>query len=295
MDLEDLKSFAMVVLHGGFSAAERATGEARGKLSKRVVKLERELGTRLLERSTRSVRVTDVGLEVYRQCEIIADSLAATRVIADRAREDVAGLLRISSPPGVARYLGAERLSAFLDQYPQVRVEMHITSRRVDIIKEGYDIALRADVEKDTDLSLTMRQFGRGQRILVASPGFLSEIGPIEVQMLPSLPTLTVGEHAEQHRWDMIEEDGTMHRVVHRPRMYSNDSHIVREAAVNGMGIALLHELTCREDLTHGRLERVLSQLHTTEGLLHMVFATRRGMSAAQRAFIDHYAEPGAI
>ncbi|MPS70626.1 MAG: LysR family transcriptional regulator [Novosphingobium sp.] len=290
MELEDLRSFAMVVRHGGFSAAERATGEARGKLSKRVAKLERELGTRLLERSTRNVRVTDVGQEVYRQCEVIADGLAATRAIAERAREDVSGLLRISCPPGLARYLGAEGLASFLARYPQVRLDMHLTSRRVDIIREGFDIALRVDVEEETDLSLTMRQLGRSQRILVASPEFLAGLPPIGIDMLQSLPTLTIGEHAEHHRWDMTSETGERARIFHRPRLCSNDSTIVREAALDGLGVALLHEQGCRADLLQGRLLRVLPQWHTREGIVHMVFAARRGMSAAQRAFIDHYA-----
>lgn len=286
-----MRSFAMVVRHGGFSAAERATGEARGKLSKRVAKLERELGTRLLERSTRSVRITETGREVFRQCEIIADGLAATRAIAQRARGEVAGLLRVSCPPGLARYLGAEHLATFLARYPQVRVEMHLTGRRVDIIREGYDIALRVDVEKDTDLSLTMRQFGRSQRILVASPEFADAHIITEMSALGTVSTLTIGEHQDHYRWQMVHDDGEVCKVTHSPRLCSNDSQIVREAALKGIGIALLHEESCREDLSAGRLVRVLPQWHTAEGVLHMVFAARRGMSAAQRAFIDHYAE----
>lgn len=291
VELEDLRSFAMVVRYGGFSAAERATGEARGKLSKRVAKLERELGTRLLERSTRNVRITEVGREVYRQCEIIADGLAATRAIAERAREDVSGLLRISCPPGLARYLGAGGLASFLARYPQVRMDMHITSRRVDIVREGFDIALRVDVEKETDLSLTMRQLGRSQRILVASPAFLAQAAPVSIEILQGLPTLTIGEPADHHRWDLTSESGERARIFHQPRLCSNDSMIVRDAALDGLGVALLHEPGCREDLRLGRLLRVLPQWHTAEGIVHMVFATRRGMSAAQRAFVDHYAD----
>jgi DNA-binding transcriptional LysR family regulator len=291
VDIEDMRSFAMVVRYGGFSAAERATGETRGKLSKRVAKLERELGTSLLERSTRSVRITEAGREVFQQCEIIADGIAATRAIAQRARGEVAGLLRVSCPPGLARYLGAEHLATFLARYPQVRVEMHLTSRRVDIIREGYDIALRVDLEKETDLSLTMRQFGRSQRILVASPAFVDAHAVTEIETLGIVPTLTIGEHQEQHRWRMVQSDGEVCRVTHNPRLCSNDSQIVREAALKGLGIALLHEESCRQDLLQGTLVRVLPQWHTAEGVLHMLFATRRGMSAAQRAFIDHYAE----
>lgn len=290
MELEDLRSFALVVRHGGFSAAERATGVARAKLSKRVAKLEQELGTRLLERSTRSFRITDVGREVYRQCEVIADGVAATRAAAEHARQDVTGRLSVTCPPGLARYLGAERLSSFLARYPLVAIEMHVTSRRVDIIREGYDIALRIEVEMDTDLSLTMRQFGRSERILVASPGFLAAAPEVTIDALARLPMLSTGESSEQHRWNLVDESGAEHRIVHRPRLASNDSLIVREAALNGLGIALLYEESCREDLLHGQLKRVLPGWHTAEGVMHMVFAARHGMSAAQRAFIEHYA-----
>lgn len=290
MDFEDLRSFAWVVRYGGFSAAERATGETRGKLSKRVAKLERELGTRLLERSTRSIRITDVGLEIYQQCEIIAEGLAATRAIAARARDDVSGILRISCPPGLARHLGAEILTSFMARYPAVRVDMHLTSHRVDIIRENFDIALRVDLQEETDLSLTMRQLGKSIRILVASPAFLKDRSIPDIDMLTSFPTLTMGEHVEQDRWDLISDAGDRRRILHHPRLCSNDSMVVRAGAIAGLGIALLHEQSCQQDLEQGRLVRVLPGWHTTEGTIHMVFATRRGMTAAQRAFIDHYA-----
>ncbi len=290
MDLEDLRSFAWVVRYGGFSAAERATGESRGKLSKRVAKLEGELGTRLLERSTRSVRITDVGLEIYQQCEAISEGVAATRAIAARARDDVSGILRISCPPGLARHLGVEILTSFMARYPAVRVDMHLISRRVDIIRENFDIALRVDLQQEADLSLTMRQLAKSTQILVASPTFLADPSRLDIDTLASFPTLTMGEHVEHERWDLISDDGDHRRILHHPRLCSNDSMIVREGAIAGLGIALLHELSCKQDLEQGRLIRVLPRWHTTEGTIHMVFAARRGMTAAQRAFIDHYA-----
>ena len=290
MDLDDLRSFASVVRHGGFSAAERITGEARGKLSKRVARLERELGTRLLERSTRSVRITAVGQEVFQQCEIIADGIAATRAIADRAREDVSGSLRVSCPPGLARYLGADLLASFLMRYPEVRVERHLTARRVDLIKEGFDIALRIEIHEDTDLSLTIRQLGKSQRLLVASPEFVDKHPQISMECLSSLPTLAISDHVEQDKWDLVSDSGEHVRIVHKPRLCSNDSMVVRTAAIKGLGIALLSEQTCISDIADGRLTRILPDWHTRDGIVHMAFPARRGMSAAQRAFIDHYA-----
>jgi DNA-binding transcriptional LysR family regulator len=290
MDFYDLQSFALVVRHGGFSAAERATGETRGKLSKRVAKLEDELGTRLLERSTRSIRITDAGQQIYQQCEIIQQSLETTRAIAARTRDDVSGTLRISCPPGLARYLGSQTLGSFLARHPNVRVFMDLTSRRVDIIREGYDVAFRIDLKPESDLSLTMRQIGRSRRMLVASPDYLEQVAPITIETLPQGATLTIGDHVDHDRWDLVNDAGERSRVVHRPRLCSNDSMIIREAALDGLGVALLHEQNCVADIESGRLSRVLPNLHTLDGLVHMIFATRQGMPAAQRAFIDHYA-----
>ena len=135
MDLDDLRSFAQVVRHGGFSAAERATGERKAKLSRRVARLEQVLGVRLIERSTRNLRVTDVGREIYRQCETIAEGIDATQAIAARARSQISGNLRIACPPGLARYLRTDVFARFLLLYPDVHLEMHISSQRIDLIQ----------------------------------------------------------------------------------------------------------------------------------------------------------------
>jgi DNA-binding transcriptional LysR family regulator len=142
-DLNDLQYFAQVVRHGGFSAASRATGEPKSKLSKRVAQLERDLGVRLIERSTRSIRVTEIGRDVFAQCEVITGGLEATEAIVARSRDEVRGSLRVSCPPQLPHILGPGPLTTFLSRYPLVRVQLHLTNRRVDLINERYDIAIR--------------------------------------------------------------------------------------------------------------------------------------------------------
>ena len=141
-DLNDLQYFAQVVRHGGFSAASRATGEPKSKLSKRVAQLERDLGVRLIERSTRSIQVTEIGRDVFAQCEVIAGGLEATEAIVARSRDEVRGSLRVSCPPQLPHILGPGPLTTFLSRYPLVRVQLHLSNRRVDLINERYDIAL---------------------------------------------------------------------------------------------------------------------------------------------------------
>ena len=123
-DLNDLHYFAQVVRHGGFSAASRATGEPKAKLSKRVAQLERDLGVRLIERSTRSIQVTEIGRDVFAQCEVIAGGLEATEAIVARSRDEVRGNLRVSCPPQLPHILGPGPMTTFLSRYPLVRVQL---------------------------------------------------------------------------------------------------------------------------------------------------------------------------
>lgn len=291
MDLDDLRSFAQVVRHGGFSAAERATGERKAKLSRRVARLEQSLGVRLIERSTRNLRVTDVGRDIYRQCETIADSIDATVAIAARARAQVSGNLRVSCPPGLARYLGTDIFARFLALYPDVHLEMHITSQRVDLIQQRFDAAFRVDIDAVHDQALTMHQLGRLDRILVAAPDVAVQAIPVTIATLGDLPTLSVGEHVEQDAWPLVDVRGRQRSVAHHPRFCSNDSSVVRDAAVAGLGVALLSSVACSVELQQGRLVRILPDWKTSEGIVHVLFTTRTGMSPTLRAFIDYVAE----
>lgn len=291
MDLDDLRSFAQVVRHGGFSAAERAVGERKAKLSRRVARLEAVLGVRLIERSTRSLRITEVGREIYRQCEMIADSIDAAEAIAARSRSQISGNLRISCPPGLARYLGTDVFARFLERYPDVHLEMHITSQRVDLIQQRFDAAFRIDIDAEHDQSLMMRQLGRIDRILVAAPDLAACAQQLSIAALSTLPTLSVGEHIERDEWQLFDTAGQYALVAHHPRFCSNDSASVRDAAVAGLGIALLTSGSCAQELAQGRLVHIMPGWTTTEGIIHVVFTTRTGMSPTLRALIDFVVE----
>ncbi len=291
MDLDDLRSFAQVVRHGGFSAAERATGERKAKLSRRVARLEQVLGVRLIERSTRNLRVTDVGREIYRQCETIAEGIDATQAIAARARSQISGNLRIACPPGLARYLRTDVFARFLLLYPDVHLEMHISSQRIDLIQERFDAAFRVDIDTVHDQALTMHQLGRLDRILVAAPAVAAQAAATTIVSLAGLPTLSVGEHVEHDEWLLMNGQGRQHVVAHHPRFCSNDSATVRDAAVAGLGVALLSSAACSVELQQGRLVHVLPDWRTSEGIVHVLFTARTGMSPTLRAFIDYVAE----
>ena len=284
-DLNDLQLFALVVRHGGFAAAERASGEAKSKLSKRVARLEASYGARLIERSTRSFRVTDIGRDVYRQCEAIIERLEATDAIVARARDEVSGCLRISSPPGLMQYYNSHLLLGFMARYPDVRVQLLIHERHVDLINEKIDVAFRITSHFDQDQSLIKRDLGVRQRILVA--GGL----PQSFEQLASLPTLSMGEWLDRDRWEFEDNAGNQRTFVHVPRLCCGDYSTLHSAAIAGMGVAFLPIHLCANELRTGQLLRLLPQWRAPSSIVHLVFTSGKGLLPPVRAFIDHSVE----
>src|SRR6188472_1853140 len=176
-DLNDLYYFAMVVDHGGFAAAERALGIPKSRLSRRITQLESDLGVRLLQRSTRRFAVTDVGNGVYRHAQTMLAEAQAAREVVDRLSAEPRGVVRVSVPVGFAQQIVPALLPEFLARHPEVRLQLHVSNRRVDLINEGFDIALRVRTRLDDDGSLVMRSFGPIQELLVASPKYLDRMG----------------------------------------------------------------------------------------------------------------------
>ena len=290
MDLNDLQCFTQVVRHGGFTAAARATGEPKSKLSKCVARLERDLGVRLIERSTRSIRVTDIGHEIYRQCEIIAGGIETTQALAARTQGTVSGPLHVSCPPALLQMVGTAIFTEFLARYPEVRLRLRVSNQPVDLINEQVDVAIRVRTKLETDHSLTMRTLGRSGLILVASPKILEGVRLDEPSNLATLPTLSMNDSPERARWDLVSAGGDATTVVHAPRLCCESIDMLRDAALAGLGVALIPQDICLCALHKGDLVQVLPDWGTPEGIVHLVFTTPRGMLPAVRAFVDHYA-----
>jgi DNA-binding transcriptional LysR family regulator len=287
-DLNDLHYFAQVVRHGGFTAAAKATGAAKGKLSKCVARLERDLGVRLIERSTRSVRVTDVGREIYRQCVIIENGLEAAEAIVARSQNEIRGIVRVGCPPGLAQYMGPQVFVDFMARYPLVRVQLHLANRRVALIAENIDVALRAAIDTDDDQSLTVRSLALNRRVLLAAPALLAQGAPEIVDDLARLPTLSIGEHIEHDHWELINVAGEKRSFAHHPRLSGSDLMILRAAAAAGLGVCLLPEESCAVELAGGALVRILPDWHGADPNIQLAFTTPKGLHPAVRAFIDH-------
>lgn len=291
-DLNDLYYFAMVVEHGGFAAAERALGIPKSRLSRRISQLETELGVRLLQRSTRRFAVTDVGQSVHRHAQSMIAEATAAREAVDRLSAEPRGVVRVSVPVGLAQQQMPALLPDFLARYPQVHIQMHVSNRRVDLINEGFDIAIRVRSRLDDDGSLVMRSFGQIQELLVASPGYLDRAGrPTDPEQLNDHVTLTMSEDEVRQRWELQGVDGEIRRVELKPRVSGFDFPMLMALAKQGLGVTLLPETLCAQAVRNGELEVVLPQWRLPQGIAHAVFASRRGLLPAVRVFIDFLAE----
>jgi len=291
--LEGLYYFTQVVNHGGFARAARALGIPKSRLSRHVTSLEARLNARLLQRSTRRFVVTEIGQEVYRHAAaMLAEADAALEAI-EFVRAAPRGTIKVSCPVAVAQWALAAILPEFLGKFPAVRLQLHVSNRRVDVVSEGFDVALRVRSQPSGEDGLVMRVFRRElDEHLVASPAYLGQAGePTDPAQLAQHDTLDYAGEFERRPWELKGPDGQSARAEHTPRVVCHDFVVLRAAALAGLGIARLPESVVREDLQSGALRRVLPAWNSPQGILHVVFPSRRGLLPAVRAFIDFLAE----
>jgi len=291
-DLNDLYFFAAVVEHGGFSAAGRALGVPKSRLSKRIAQLEERLGVRLLQRTTRRFVVTEVGERFHAHCRAVLEEAQAAQDAVDELRAEPRGVVRLSCPVSLAQTIVAHLLPDFLTQYPKMQVRLLSSDRRVDVIGEGYDLAIRVRTKLDTDANLVIRSFGLARTALVASPSLLDAQGrPSSPDQLSGLPALSMREHEGAQIWELIGADGKPVGVEVQARLITGDFAVLLEAARRGMGVALLPESVCAPAIAAGELEVVLPEWSVPEGTMHFVYPSRRGMLPGVRALVDFLAE----
>lgn len=286
LDLNDLYYFAQVVEQRGFAAAGRALQEPKSKLSRRISALETRLGVRLLERTSRSFRVTEVGEAFYEHCRNITREAGDAQALVAETRVEPQGRIRFSCPTGLLDLLSPS-LPAFLERYPKIRLQVLAVDRAVDLVQEGIDLALRVRIDLTSDSGLIMRTLGLSRRILVASPRTARAVGP-DIESLAATSTLSTNDTAGEVSWRLEGPAGEVRKIQIEPRLACADFSAVRHAAVAGLGVAFLPDHTCRDLLDDGRLVRVFPQWRGLEGTVHLVFTTRRGLPLSVRAFIDH-------
>src|SRR5712664_1274888 len=237
-DFNDLQFFVAVVLNRGFSAAARVLGVPKSRMSRRVALLEERLGVRLLDRTTRGLSLTQVGQQVFEHARAAIIEAEAAEEAALRMQSEPRGLVRLSCPLGLQGAI-AGPLPGFLATHPQLRVQCIATNRRVDLIHEGVDVAIRVRERLDNDADLQVKRIGISRRILVASPTLLADKGePVTPSELSAFPIL----HQEQQgggTWLLTAENGDTDSVAIEPRLATGSFDVLIAAACQGAGIAL--------------------------------------------------------
>lgn len=288
-DLNDLLYFAEVVDKGSFAAAGRALHLPKSKLSRRVAELEGRLGVRLLQRTTRRLSLTEAGELYHRHCVAMREQAEAADEAVARVRTEPRGTLRVTCPVTLAQTTIGPLVPRFLAAHPQVRIEMQVTNRVVDLVQEGIDIALRVRSTGNMDSgSLVVKNLGPTEGVLVASPQLLQRFGaPKDADDLVHLPTVAMSAADGRSHWRLQGPEGREIDLEHRPVYTADDLAALQLAVLQGTGMCVLPDYLCREEMRRGELVAVLPGWGPPPARVLAVFPSRRGMVPAVRRFLD--------
>jgi len=283
--LEAMQAFAKVVALGSYAGAGRELGLTRSAISKGVAEIERMLGVRLLDRTTRRVNPTEAGLAYYERCLDILARVEETEVHVSRLHDEPRGVLKVNAPMSFgALYLG-EAVADFMTAYPDLKIELTLNDRFIDPIEEGVDVTVR--IAEPQDSSLIVRRLAPARRVLAAAPGYLARFGPPDAPAaLSAHACLSYGHSTTLQRWQLGRESETV-SVPIRSVMCSNNGDVLRTAALAGHGITLLPTFLIGLDIKAGRLEVVLPGFAPAELAIHALYAPNRYLAAKTRALID--------
>lgn len=285
MDLNELFVFARVVQAGSFVKASLELGIPKSTVSRKVFDLETRLGAQLLQRTTRSLRLTDIGREYFARAEHIVAEAEAAEAAVLQLQAEPRGLLRVSVPLNMSPLgLIGQR---FLGLYPEVKLEFVCSDRLVDLVSEGFDVALR--VGRLADSTLIARPLGTIRNVFMASPELLEKHGvPTLPEQLSRLPCVAFGSAAERASWELSGAGGKLLILKIEPRFVANDFDVLVAATVGGLGVALLPEYRCASELASGRLTRLLPEWSSILRPLHAVYPSGRHLTPKLTAFLEH-------
>lgn len=285
MDLGSVVIFVQVVRSGSFAGAARALDMQRSGVSRKVAELEEHLGARLLQRTTRTLHLTDEGRIFYDHCvRALAELEDAERALAGM-HATPKGPLRVTAPLSFG-FIGA-LVGAFLEQHPEVQIELLCTDRIVDLVEEGFDVAIRAGRLPDT--SLIGRRIGALQRYVVASPRYLKgRARPRKPEDLVGHDCLTFG--GARATWKLVSAGRGVELDV-QGRLAVNEFDLLREACIAGAGVAMLPDRDCAAALREGKLERLLPEWTSEETPIHILYASTRHLSTKVKAFVEFMRE----
>lgn len=285
LNLNDIALFARVVEAGSFSGAARLLGLPKSTLSRKISLLEERLGVRLLERTTRALKLTEIGATYFEHCCRIVSEAEEAHLAVTQMQATPRGKLHITAPTEFgALYLG-RILAAYLQQYPGTEVEVELTNRVVDMIDEGFDLAIRAGSLPDS--SLMARKIASESVLVCASPSYLEKHGHPRTPSELSKHEMILSPASPRNHLKLLSEKGEPASVTIRGRLQVNSLATARDAAVAGLGLVALPEMVCWEDLQSGRLRIALEGWALPGTGIHAVYPSPRHLSVKVKTFID--------
>lgn len=293
-DLNTLYYFTQVVEHGGFAPAGRALDMPKSKLSRRVAELEERLGVRLLQRTSRHCSLTEIGQAYYQRCVAMRVEAESAAEVIERNRCEPRGLVRISCPTTLLNAWVGQMLSRYMIRYPLVELFIESTNRRVDLLHEGFDVALRVRFPPLENTDMVMRVLSNSTQCLVGLPSLRERLPEdFDPQALSQLPSVHWGSAQRDYQWELFQGENLEQRLVipHKPRMVTDDLFALRHFVLAGVGIAHLPRVAVRDDLASGRLVEMLPGWDPRCGIVHAIFPSRRGLLPSVRSLIDFLAE----
>jgi DNA-binding transcriptional LysR family regulator len=288
-DLERIALFARVVEEKSFSSAARRLNLSKSLVSKQITRLEKSIGSRLLNRTTRALSLTEAGAVLYQHAARILEELDEAKLAVSRLQSAPRGILRISAPVAFGRLHVAPALPAFLAAHPDLKIDMVTTDRFVDLAEEGYDVVVR--ILGEPPPNVVARRLAPVNRRICATPDYFARYGvPQRPQDLEKHNCLTYTYFNPQDPWRLRGPEGEI-SVRASGDLRLNDDDALAEAVRGGLGVALLPTFIIGNDLQTGRLASVLSDYVPLERHIYAVYLPNRQLSAKVRAFIDFFLE----
>lgn len=289
-DINAYLVFARVVEEGSFTAAAERLGESKSAVSKQIGRLEDSLGTRLLNRTTRRMSLTEAGAIFYDRVRRVVEEVEEARVAVSQLQAAPRGTLRVSAPVSFGMSHLAPILPDFMSRYPDLHVDIALTDHQVDLVDEGIDVAVR--IGALTDTSLIARRIRDYRRLILASPEYWRKHGmPEHPSELANHNCLTYAYFSGGRTWRMKDPAGHEMTVRVGGRMNANNGEILMRAAEAGLGVIQSPIFICEEALAEGRLVPALEAYEFEPVGLHAVFPNARNLSTKVRVFVDYLVE----
>lgn len=286
-----MRVFTKVVEQGSFARAAQALDMSNAVVTRHVADLEEHLGTRLLNRTTRRLSLTETGHAYLERVLPILQDIDDAEAIASSQSKKPNGTLRIYSQLGFGQLQLAQLLPLYSNKFPEVTLDVTLSDRTVDLVEESYDVGIFIDLQK-FDASMIARQLAVAEVLLCASPSYVKRHGtPRTIEEISRHACLNFSYEQLRRHWPVKGPDGTTVNIPVSGKVYSNNGDLLRQCALAGMGIMARPSFTLGDDLTSKRLVRLLPEHHLGELSVMMVYPSRRLLSAKVRSFVDFMAK----